>query len=507
MGVIRVPGLVEGVPDREGHAEEALPGDQPVAVEPAHPVVVAVLHVPRHPAELLAAVQEDLLELGVAAAVADVPLPGGDDLQRLVALLVEVGLALGRGRLAVQLAGGAQLSDHHLPGGEGRLPGDLVPGHVVADPVRAFAEHPAVAPDDHPGRQLQLPPPGDVGQVAERAAHGDPGALVRLRGLMRQHRQLDPVDGRGDRTPEQRLVALVVRVGDQGHAGGDQLGPGGLDVDRAAAVRGGKGHPVVRAGIVPGLQFGLGHRGLEGHIPQRRRLGQIGLPAGRIAQESFLGNGNRVVGDRGVEARPVDAQPHPPPQILEGLLVDVGQFVAEGDEIAPADPHLVLRVDLGRRHEVRVVRDARVAAHAVEVLHPALGRQPVVVPADRIEDVQAGHPPVAGDQIGMGVGEHVPDVQRSGHRRRRGIDAEDLGPGAGPDERVGVLGPPALDPFLLQTFQRRLVRYPRRARGGRGGTEVGRDGHIEILETAGDLPLEVSRSSPARLGSIYPWGV
>ena len=33
-------------------------------------------------------------------------------------------------------------------------------------------------------------------------------------------------------------VALVVGVGDQRHAGRDQLGPGGLDVDRPAVGRG-----------------------------------------------------------------------------------------------------------------------------------------------------------------------------------------------------------------------------------------------------------------------------
>ncbi len=38
---------VEGVPDRERDAEEALARDQPVTVEPADPVVVAVLHVRR----------------------------------------------------------------------------------------------------------------------------------------------------------------------------------------------------------------------------------------------------------------------------------------------------------------------------------------------------------------------------------------------------------------------------------------------------------------------------
>ena len=40
---------VQRVPDRERHAEEPLPADQPVAVEPADPVLVAVPHVLGHP--------------------------------------------------------------------------------------------------------------------------------------------------------------------------------------------------------------------------------------------------------------------------------------------------------------------------------------------------------------------------------------------------------------------------------------------------------------------------
>ncbi len=131
-----------------------------------------------------------------------------------------------------------------------------------------------------------------------------------------EHRQLHPEHGAGDGAPEQVGVALVVGMGDQGHAGGDQLRPGGLDArpDRRVRV---EGHPVVGAGIVPGLELGLGHRGLEGHVPHRRRLGQVGLAALQVAQERLLGHGDRVVGDRGVEAVPVHAQPHPAPQVLE----------------------------------------------------------------------------------------------------------------------------------------------------------------------------------------------
>ena len=75
--------------------------------------------------------------------------------------------------------------------------------------------------------------------------------------------------------------------------------------------------------------------------------------------------------------------------------------------------HLALRVRLAPAARSRAsYGTCRVAAHPVVVLHPALGRQPVVVPADRVEHVLAAHPLVAGDQVGVGVGEHVSHVQR-----------------------------------------------------------------------------------------------
>ena len=102
------------------------------------------------------------------------------------------------------------------------------------------------------------------------------------------------------------------------------------------------------------------------------------------------------------------------------------ELLAELDEVGPADRDLPLRVRLLRRREVGVVRQRRVAAHAEVVLHPALGGQAVVVPAHRVEDLLAAHPLEAGDQVGVGVGEDVADVQRARHGRRRGVDRVDL---------------------------------------------------------------------------------
>ncbi len=93
----------------------------------------------------------------------------------------------------------------------------------------------------------------------------------------------------------------------------------------------------------------------------------------------------------------------------------------------------LLRLSAGRRTTGRL-RKARIAEHAVVVLDPPLGRQPVVVESHRIEDLVAPHPPVAGHGVGVGVGEDVPDVQLPRHRGRRGVDGEDA-PTAGPSGR------------------------------------------------------------------------
>src|SRR6202050_5737182 len=64
----------------------------------------------------------------------------------------------------------------------------------------------------------------------------------------------------------------------------------------------------------------------------------------------------------------------------------------------------------GGRGETRVVGQPRFAPHAVVVLYPALGRQPVVVPPDRVEDLLAAHPPEAREQVGVSVRKGVPDM-------------------------------------------------------------------------------------------------
>ena len=79
--------------------------------------------------------------------------------------------------------------------------------------------------------RCELAPPHDVGDVAERADHGDARALVRLGQVVGQHRHLDPEERGVHRGAEPGGVALVVGVRHQCDAGGDELGPGRLDLD------------------------------------------------------------------------------------------------------------------------------------------------------------------------------------------------------------------------------------------------------------------------------------
>ena len=165
--VDRLAVRVESVPQRERDAEEALARDEPVAVESGDPVVVAHLHVARVPVQLGAALEQPLAQQLVASTVADVPLPGGDDLERLVALLEELHRVLDRAWVADQVAALAQHLDDRLLRGEDRRPGQSRVGRAAVwcgDRVGSIGEHPPVASDDRPGRQVELAPPRDVGE-------------------------------------------------------------------------------------------------------------------------------------------------------------------------------------------------------------------------------------------------------------------------------------------------------------------------------------------------------
>ena len=147
------------------------------------------------------------------------------------------------------------------------------------------------------------------------------------------------------------------------------------------------------------------------------------MPALQQPQERRLRHALGAAVDGGVGQRPVHRQPEVPPQMLERLLVLGRQPVAQLDEVRTRDRDRLL-ARLVRRLKVRVVRQRRIAADAVVVLHAALGGQAVVVPPHRIEHRLAAHPLEARDDVGVGVGEDVADVQRAADRRRRRVDRD-----------------------------------------------------------------------------------
>ena len=149
-----------------------------------------------------------------------------------------------------------------------------------------------------------------------------------------------------------------------------------------------------------------------------------------------------------------------------------------------------------------------VAAHAVVVLHPPLGGQAVVVPADRVEDRAAAHAVEPGQRVDLDVAEHRAEVELAADRRGRCVDGVDLVAGAGRSKAVGRVGLPARVPSRLEAVEGRLVgdgahranlpNDPRRARTHRAG---------DAPETARSGPVTWRRGTARGAGEagVEPW--
>ena len=413
------------------------------------------------PVELLAPLEQFGAELLVAATVGDVPLAGRHDLERLVALLEELDRMRDGSRLADESARRRQDLDRPLLGGVARRTGEqgvVRAAAIGGDPLGHVGQDAAVPADDGAGRQLQLTPPDDVGEVAERADHGNARALLGISQAVGDDRDLDIEAGRPDSRSEERLVALVIRVRDERDAGGEQFRTRGLNENDGVGIgRGREADSVVGAGPFAVFELGLGDGGAEGDIPEGGRLALVSLAACEVAQEGELAHALRVGIDGLVGLRPVDGEAHAAPELLEDDLVLNGEALAEFDEVLAGDRDLLLGIRIDRRFEGRVVREAGVAADAVVVLHAALGRQAVVVPAHRVENLEAAHALVAGDAVGVRVREHVPDMQGAADRRRGSVDRVDVGADLGAIEAVGALLLPYPGPRGLDAIEGGLV--------------------------------------------------
>ena len=141
------------------------------------------------PLQLAAAREQRLAELDRL----DEPLAARDDFERPIALLVELHGVRDRPRLADEIAALAQLLDDLRARLRGRQPRELVvvPLRAIRRrrlPARRAPRHGAQACrrlNDRAHRQRQLAPPGDVGDVAERADHRDAAALFGIGQRMR----------------------------------------------------------------------------------------------------------------------------------------------------------------------------------------------------------------------------------------------------------------------------------------------------------------------------------
>ncbi len=337
---------VQVVPDRDRHAEEALARDEPVTGETADPVLVPHPHVVGSEVDLLPGLDEAGTQLGVARTVLDVPLAGGDDLERLVALLEELHGVRDRLGITDHLAAGLEQLDDLGLGAEYRLAGELRvrgPGGIRHDRLRSVGHDATVGADDGAVGQVELAPPHDVGHVAEGADHGDARTLVFLGEVVRHDGHLDAEDRGRDAGAEQRLVALVVGVRNEGHARGEQFGAGRLDVDVVATVTV-ESEAVVGRRLLLVLELRLRDSRAERDVPQCRSLGLVRLAARQVAHERALRGQLGLVPDGAVRQLPVDAQSELAPQVLELLLVFSGEGLAELDEVASRDRLLVCRL-------------------------------------------------------------------------------------------------------------------------------------------------------------------
>ena len=338
---------VERIPDRERHAEVALPADAPVELQVLGPVDVAAEHVAGMPLDFTPAFDQLIALVGEAHE----PLPGGDELQRAVALLVVAHRVLDGPRFAAQrrpvagrsAVGAAQLLDD---GGArlaqvaaGQLGVGTVGGFRVGAVPLAAAEcdlpQASVGSHDLAQRQLLFLPPLHVGGVAEGAHHQDTGALFRVGEIGSEDRYPRPVQRRDGAFSEQFAVALVVGMGGDADAGGEQLGTGGGDHDLPVRTFDAERQVVVVAGGGAVLHLGLRYRGAEVHVPHGGCLGAIQMPLAVQVEKAVLRQVAARLADGGVLLVPVHRQADGLPHAHERLLVLGGDQGAQLDEVAP----------------------------------------------------------------------------------------------------------------------------------------------------------------------------
>jgi hypothetical protein len=308
--------------------------------------------------------------------------------------------------------------------------GDIERGKLVR-PEREGAE-PTIASDDLSHREVLRAPPSDVGLIAERAHHQDPGALLRVGELAREDRHGHLEERRDRALAEPRLVALVVGMRGDADTRGQELGARRRD-DEASASLDRKFDFVESALLRSVLDLRLRDRGLEIDVPHRRGLERVHVAFSMKIDERQLREAPAAVVDRRVGLRPVDAEAEAAEERLEGPLVLSRHAMTERDERRARHDRrrlllsLFVRRDGHTRGELASFEgQVGFAANVEEVLDAPLGGQTVVIPAHRIEHVHTEHAALPDDDVRMRVAEDVSHVERARDRGRRRVDDERL---------------------------------------------------------------------------------
>ena len=196
--VDRISGIVEAIPEWDRNAKEALTRYEPVAVESPNPIFVAHLHVCGMPVKFSTASKEFGPQLGITPTVGEIPLTRRDDLERLIALFVELHRVSDGTRFTDDVSGGGEQFDGSFLCSVTRSADQcLVCGatFVRNDPLGGLRQDAAVPADDGSSGQIQLAPPDDVGEITEGADHRDAGALFRIGKVMSHDRHVYSEEG------------------------------------------------------------------------------------------------------------------------------------------------------------------------------------------------------------------------------------------------------------------------------------------------------------------------
>ena len=210
---------------------------------------------------------------------------------------------------------------------------------------------------------------------------------------------------------------------------------------------------VIRAWLLAVFELGLRDRRAEVDVPKRGRLELVGEAALQQAEKRRAGT--RAATRRRSWRRSATSPPtardgardvRTPSRLRPsaGCTARRSSAARPRSAACPASPAAV---------KCRVVRQRRIAADAVVILHAALGRQAVVVPPHRVEHRLAAHPLEARNEVGVRVREDVADVQRAADGRRRRVDRVDLSARVDSGRTGRSLRPPTVPSIWLRDLR------------------------------------------------------